>query len=146
MSEQEVKRHNIPRFELPDHLLEAETVAVIYDEVEGQTFLAEYGLIEAAFDDPVLLADRDHRRAVVGYLNDDSISPLPFRRLGQRQPENASRVFQRLLKKPTFSWERDGESLIRRRKGSFFDKPVLPSVTPAGRAVLELQWAGTHSG
>jgi hypothetical protein len=146
MSEQEVKRHNIPRFELPDHLPEAETVALIYDEVEGLTFLAEFGLVEAVFDDPALLADRDHRRAVLGYLNDDSVSPLPFRRLGQRHPEKASRVFQRLLKKPTFSWDRDGESLMRRRKAWFFDKPVLPSVTPVSQAVLELHRAGMHSG
>ena len=146
MSERDVKRYNIPRIELPDHLLKAETVALIYDEAEGLKFLAEFGLVEAVFDDPELLADRDHQRAVLGYLNDDSVSPLPFRRLGRRHPEKASRVFQRLLKKPTFSWEQDGESLMRRRKASFFAKPVLPCVAPASQAVLELHRTGKFSG
>jgi hypothetical protein len=129
--------HNVPTFELPDRLLQAETVAVIYDELEGLTFLGEFGLVEAVFDDPGLLADRDHRRAVLGYLSDDTVSPLPFRRLAQRNTETASRVFQRLLKKPTFSWERDGEHLLRRRKPGFFDRPALPRVTPASAALIE---------
>lgn len=133
---------NAPRLELPDHLFEAGTVGLIYDEAEGLNFLAEFGLVEEAFDDPRLLADRDHRQAVLGYLNADSISPLPFRRLAQRDPEKASRVFQRLLKKPTFSWDRDGEALLRRRKAPFFNRPTLPSVAPAGRAVLEVSATG----
>ncbi len=113
-------------------------MGLIYDEVEGLTFLAEFALVEAVFGDPRLLADRDHRSAVVGYLNDDSVSPLPFRRLAQRDLAKASEVFRRLLKKPSFCWERDGEPLMRRRKASFFGKPVLPRVTPAGRATMEL--------
>ncbi len=131
-------RRDVPRFELPDSLLEAETVGLIYDEVEGLTFLAEFGLVEAVFDDPGLLADRDHRRAVVGYLKDGSVSPLAFRRLAGRDPAKASQLFRRLLKKPTFCWERDGEPLLRRPKASFFDKPAMPHVTPASRAMLEL--------
>lgn len=111
---------------------------MIYDEEEGLTFLAEFGLVEEVFEDPRLLASREHRSVVVGYLNDDSVSPLPFRRLAQRDPAKASEVFRRLLKKPSFCWERDGEQLMRRRKASFLTRPVLPHVTPAGRAALEV--------
>ena len=32
--------------------------------------------------------------------------------------------------KATFSWQRDGESLMRRRKAAFFAEPALPRVTP----------------
>ena len=122
--------YDFRRVDLPRHLLEAETVGVIYDEVEGLTFLVEFGLVEAVFEDPGLLADRQHRRAVLGYLNDESVSPLAFRRLARRNNENASRVFQRLLNKLTFSWQRDGEAMMRRRKAAFFARPVLPRVTP----------------
>ncbi len=135
----EGSRPDAPRFDLPQRLLEAESVGLIYDEVEGLTFLAGFRRVEEAFEDPRLLADRDHRRAVVGYLNDDTVSPLPFRRLAQRDQAKASEVFRRLLKKPGFSWERDGEALLRRRKASFFVKPALPHVTPAGRAMLEVR-------
>lgn len=134
-----------PRLELPEHLLEAETVGLIHDEEEGLTFLAEFGRVEEVFEDPRLLADRDHRWAVLGYLNDDSVSPLPFRRLAQRDPAKASEVFRRLLKKPNFCWERDGEQLMRRRKASFFARPVLPRVSPAGRAMLEV-WGSSGPG
>ncbi len=133
----EGSRPDVPVFELPERLFEAETVAVIYDEAEGLTFLAEFGRLEEVFEDPSLLANRDHRGAVMGYLNDDSVSPLPFRRLAQRDPAKASEVFRRLLKSSQFCWERDGEQLMRRRKASFFVRPVLPHVTPASRAVLE---------
>jgi hypothetical protein len=124
-------------FDLPQSLCDTETVGVVYDEDEGLTFLAEFAMVQEVFEDPRLLADRDHRRAVVGYLNDDSVSPLPFRRLARRDPVKASEVFRRLLKKPNFSWERDGEQLMRHRKPSFFARPTLPHVTPAGRAMLE---------
>jgi hypothetical protein len=132
-----------PRFDLPEGLCDAETVGVVYDEEEGLTFLAEFGLVQEVFEDPRLLADRDHRRAVVGYLNDVSVSPLPFRRLARRDRAKASEVFCRLLKRPDFSWERDGEQLMRHRKPSFFARPALPHVTPAGRAMLEARDAQT---
>lgn len=134
----EGSRRDAPRLELPEHLLEAETVGLIHDQEEGLTFLAGFGLVEEVFEDLRLLADRDHRRAVVGYLNDDSVSPLPFRRLAQRDPAKASEVFRRLLKKSNFCWEQDGEQLMRRRKASFFARPVVPRVTPAGQAMLEV--------
>jgi hypothetical protein len=127
-----------PRFELPDDLLEAATVGLIYDEVEGLTFLAEFALVEAVFADPRLLADREHRSVVLGYLHEGSVSPLPFRRLAQRDAAKASEVFRRLLKKPSFCWERDGEPLMRRRKAAFFARPVLPRVIPASRAMTTL--------
>lgn len=133
----EGSRPDAPRFECPESLAAAGTVGMIYDQVEGLMLLPEFGLVEEAFDDPRLLADRDHRRAVAGYLKDASISAVPFRRLARRDPANASALFQRLLKKPDFSWEQDGEDLLRRRKAPHFAKKPLPRVIPASRATLE---------
>ena len=67
---------------------------------------------------------------VRAYLEESSISPRLLRRLAERDPQAASRVFQRVLKQPHFSWERDGEALLRRYKARYFERPVLPSVTP----------------
>jgi len=50
---------------------------------------------------------------VLGYLKADSISALPFRRLAGADTARASQLFQHLLKEPGFSWERDGEALLR---------------------------------
>jgi hypothetical protein len=103
------------RLDLNPDLLDAQTVAVIYDEVEGMNLYAEFGLVEAVFADPALCRTR-FKRQVLEYLDDDSVSPLPFRRLAERDPDKASTVFAKLLRRPGFDWRRDGEALMRQRK------------------------------
>ena len=116
-------------FQLEPDLTAAETVAVIYDEVDGLNFFSGFGEIADVFANPALAAGREHRQAVLEYLKEPSISPLPFRRLAERDAGRASQVFQRVLKQRDFSWERDGEALLRRYKRSYFEQPVLPSLT-----------------
>lgn len=124
-----------PQWDLPAPLREADTVAVIYDETDGLNFCADFGLVEGAFADPERNADSEHGRAVLGYLDDDSISPLPFRRLAQRHPTGASRLFQKLLLRPGFSWEHDGEALLREHKPAYFTTPVFPSTISLSEAL-----------
>jgi hypothetical protein len=115
----------------------AATVAVVYDEVEGLNFYKDYGLVDAAFANPELAKDREHRQAVLGYLTDPSVSPLPLRRLAARDPTRASRPFATTLKRPGFSWERDGEALLRRHEPDRDERAVLPSVIPVSDALLD---------
>src|SRR5205823_13589915 len=75
-------------------------------------------------------AGSEHRRAVLGYLGADSISALPFRRLARADTARASQLFQHLLEKPGFSWERDGEALLRKHKPWCFGAEPQPPVTP----------------
>ncbi len=119
-----------PDFTADSDLVESDTVGVIYDEVEGLNFYAEFGLVEAVFADPALLRRRLYRQRLLDYLDDDSVSPLPFRRLADRDPERASVVFQKLLRRPGFDWRTDGENLLRERKAEFFDRPPRPSISP----------------
>jgi hypothetical protein len=116
--------------DLPEDLTGAADVAVIYDEDEGLTYLADFGLVEAAFDNPALASQRAHRQAVLGYLKDDSVSTLPFRRLAERDTDKASQLFQRLLKKPSFSWGRDGDALLRTHKARHCEREPCPSILP----------------
>lgn len=116
--------------ELPQELVDADDVAVIYDEDDGLTYLADFGLVEAAFDDPALAANRRYRQAVLEYLKDDSVSTLPFRRLAGRDTDKASQLFQRLLKRPNFSWCRDSDALLRKHKPDCFEREPQPSITP----------------
>jgi hypothetical protein len=46
-------------------------------------------------------------------------------------------VFRRVLRRPGFSWQRDGEALLRQYKASWFERPVLPSVTPISQALSD---------
>jgi hypothetical protein len=119
-----------PGFNLEPELAESDTVGVIYDEVEGLNFYAEFGLVEAVFADPALLRRRLYKQRLLDYLDDDSVSPLPFRRLANRDPDRASVPFQKLLRRPGFDWRTDGENLLREHKAEFYDRPPRPSITP----------------
>jgi len=121
-----------PGIELPPELVDAETVAFIYDEDDGLDFLAEFGLVEQAFADPDLLRRRRYREQTLSYLHDDTVEPMVLRRLADRDPAKASEVFRRLLKRPRFDWARDGEKLLRSAKADYFARPRLPTVTPVG--------------
>jgi hypothetical protein len=119
-----------PGFTMDPDLVESDTVGVIYDEVEGLNFYAEFGLVEAVFADSALLRRRLYKQRLLDYLDDDSVSPVPFRRLADRDPERASVLFQKLLRRPGFDWRTDGETLLRERKAEFFDRPPQPSISP----------------
>ncbi len=124
--------------ELSEGLGEAETVGVIYDEVEGLNFYPDYGRLDALFADPVLADDRTYLAVLRGYLRDDSVSALPIRRLVERHRDGVDRVFRKLLRKPGFCWERDGEDLLRRRKKEFFDHAPTPGISVVGARLAEL--------
>jgi hypothetical protein len=64
------------------------------------------------------------------YLECPGIIPLPLRLLAERDPQRASRVFQQVLNRPRFSWERDGEQLLRRHKPEYYERPPLPTMIP----------------
>jgi hypothetical protein len=119
-----------PVVELPLDLVESETVALIYDEEDGLGFYAEFGLVEAAFADPDLVRRRRYREHVLSYLHDDSVEPMVLRRLADRDPDKASVLFRRLLKRPRFDWARDGEELLRTTKANYFAGAPRPRVSP----------------
>lgn len=123
---------------LSEDLLEDDTLAVIYDEVEGLTLYRDFGHLDALFADPTLAKDRSRLAQLRGYLDDDSISPLAFRRLAQRHPDGVDPVFRALLRKTGFSWSRDGEKLLRRHKKAFFDREPTPSISVIGKRLAEL--------
>ncbi|MFE9607248.1 hypothetical protein [Streptomyces sp. NPDC006012] len=130
---------------LPEELLAADTVAVICDEAEGICYYADFGRLDALFADPRLVRDRTCLAQLREYLNDDSVSPMVIRRLVQRHPGNADAVFRALLRKPAFTWERDGEELLCRRKKRHYGHEPSPSITPVGTRLAELLRAeGRH--
>jgi hypothetical protein len=117
------------RFDLPDEIAAADSVAIIYDEAEGLTFLVNFGAVEAAFDNPALARVPVYRQAVMSYLRDDTITALPFRRLAARDANRASLLFARMLNRPAFVWARDGEALLRRYKADSMSRDPQPSIT-----------------
>ena len=116
---------------------EADSVGIIYDDIDGLNLFADFRLVEETFAEPSLVEDPKHAEATLGYLENPDIIPLPLRRLIDRYPANADQVFQELLGVATFTWPREGELLLRELKPDYFARPPLPSVTPIGGDLLQ---------
>jgi hypothetical protein len=112
--------------DFPDDLLDAESVAIHFVPGEGMSFYPDYHLFEELFGNPALITRRRYQETLSDFLYDPDTSPEPLRQLAARDPAKASKVFARLLKHKGFSWETDGEALLRELKPSYFDGTLLP--------------------
>lgn len=86
---------SLPEFELPDKILASDEVGMLCDPVEGIFFLIDYGRFVDVFRSPDLhLGKEETEDLVMGYLESDSISDVPFRRMAERFAENFKRVVE----------------------------------------------------
>ena len=123
---------------LPLALLDAESVGLIFGEVEGLCFYKDYGLLDELFGSPSLARSRQYAEHLRGYLRDESVAPMAIRRLVERHPDAADQVFQVVLRKPDFRWTEDGEALLRKRKPEFFATDPQPSMAVVGQRLADL--------
>ncbi|GGW40993.1 hypothetical protein [Streptomyces xantholiticus] len=123
---------DLPFFELPRELAGSHTIGVIYDQIDGLNFYADYGMLRDLFADPVRASRGQHQDLLRTYLREGSIAPLPIRRLAAAHPETADAVFRKLLRKPGFTWSEHGEALLRRRKPWYYANEPRPGVSVIG--------------
>ncbi|MEU6325425.1 hypothetical protein [Streptomyces sp. NPDC047009] len=123
---------DLPFFELPPELAGSDTIGVIYDQVDGLNFYADYGMLRDLFADPALGGRRQYQDLLRTYLREESIGPLPIRRLAAAYPETVDTVFRKLLRKPGFTWCEHGEALLRRRKPWYYANESRPGVSVIG--------------
>ncbi|MFF9568526.1 hypothetical protein [Streptomyces sp. NPDC014685] len=133
---------DLPFFELPSELADSDTVGVLYDQVDGLNFYADYGMLRDLFADPDLAGRSRHQELLRTYLREESITPLPIRRLVAAHPEAADAVFRKLLRKPGFTWSEHGDALLRRRKPWYYESEPRPGVSVIGDRLSELLGAG----
>jgi hypothetical protein len=119
-----------PFFAIPESLKSLDTIGVIFDETDGLSLLPDFGMLEELFDRPALAADKRYADALLGYLDSESIYPGVLRRLALAHPDTADQVFQTVLKKPSFTWAKHGELLLRKHKPWYFRQDRYPNVTP----------------
>ena len=129
---------DVPAFELPSELADADTIGVIYDEIDGLNFYNEYGMLRELFADPALASDKRYADVLRGYLRAETIGPLPFRRLAVSHPQTVDAVFRKILRQPHFTWADYGEALLRRRKSWYFEHESRPNRTLIGARLSEL--------
>ncbi|MFG2680697.1 hypothetical protein [Streptomyces sp. NPDC048392] len=129
---------DLPFFTFPRELADSDTIGVIYDQVDGLNFYADYGMLRDLFADPARTGRRRHQDLLRTYLREESIAPLPIRRLAAAHPERADEVFRKLLRKPGFIWSEHGEALLRRRKPWYYESEPRPGVSVVGDRLSRL--------
>jgi hypothetical protein len=129
---------NMPAFEFPAEFAEADTVGVIYDEIDGLNYCNDYGMLRDLFADPALAADKRYSGVLRGFLESDTVAPLPIRRQAVAHPETADAVFRKVLRKPGFTWADHGEALLRRRKPWYYKHDPRPGVSVISARLEEL--------
>jgi hypothetical protein len=125
-------------FVMPEGFFEFETVGIIYDEVDGFVVVPEYGMLQAMFADPSLAADPVHANVLRAYLREDTIPPLPLRRMAAAYPDNVDAVFRRVLGNRTFTWDQNGMGLLRKRKPGYYEAEPTPGVAVLSDRVMAL--------
>ena len=129
---------DVPAFEFPPELADADSVGVIYDETDGLNFYNDYGMLRELFGDPALARDKRYADVLRGYLRAETIGPLPLRRLAAGHPRTVDAVFRTILRQPHFTWAEHGEALLRRRKPWYYEHEPRPGMSVIGARLSEL--------
>ncbi|HEX6449349.1 MAG TPA: hypothetical protein VF060_07805 [Trebonia sp.] len=126
-------------FVMPPGFYEFETVGILYDETDGFVVVPEYGALRELFADPSLAGDKSRAEVLRAYLREDAIPPLPLRRIAAAYPaEQVDAVYRRVLGNRNFTWEANGDALLRKRKPGYYADEPTPGVAVLSDRVLEL--------
>jgi hypothetical protein len=119
-----------PEMSFPKGLLKSKDVGIVFDELSGQHYLVNYGIILNIFQNPDESKIERYREDILTYLKDQTISPHVLRRLLFKYPQNAAFVIRKILDRPEFSLEKDFDSLMDEFKPSFRGKRIYPYILP----------------
>jgi hypothetical protein len=117
---------DVPAFQLPPELADADTIGVIYDEADGLSFYNQYGMLREPFADPAIAADKRYGDVLRGYLRAETIGLLPLRRLAAAHPQTVDAVFRKILRQPHFTWAEHGQALLRKRTPWYHEHEAPP--------------------
>jgi hypothetical protein len=127
----------VPNIKLDD-LYGFDTVGIIFDEVDGLNFYPDYGMLRDLFTDPARASHKEYADVLRAYLREDTIAPLPLRRLAATYPENVDAVFRKVLRRRDFAWSEHGDALLRKRKPWYYEREPRPGVSVIGDRLSEL--------
>ena len=127
-----------PKMKLPKDLLNSKDVGIVFDEIGGQSFLVNYGLILSIFQNPDDLKIKRYEDDILTYLKDETISPLVLRRIFFRYPQNAEFIIRKVLNRPEFDLERDFDTLMDEFKPSFKGRRIYPQMMPMSERMIRV--------
>lgn len=120
-----------PHFDFLENLQDEPDIGIVYDKTEGMVFLLQYGRFRDIFLQPDFRKNKQYRQILQAYLDDPNISSLPFRRMSERYPQQATEVFKAFCKRKRFDLKKDLSALIRRHKPMEELTHLTPSTIPA---------------
>ena len=126
-----------PEMNFPIGLLQSRDVGIVFNELSGQHYLINYGIILNVFQSPDEVKIQRYKRDILTYLEDQTISPIVLRRLFFRFPQNTEFVIRKILDRPEFSLEKDFDSLMDEFKPSFKGKKIYPYILPMSHKLVE---------
>jgi hypothetical protein len=119
-----------PKMNFPKGLLNSKDVGIVFDELSGQQYLVNYGIILKVFQNPNEAKIQQYKRDILIYLKDQTISPYVLKRLFSKFPHNAEFIIRKILDRPEFNLEKDFDSLMDEYKPSFRGKRIYPYILP----------------
>jgi hypothetical protein len=119
-----------PEMNFPKGLLKSKDVGIVFDELSGQHYLINYGIILNVFQSPDEVKIQRYREDILTYLEDQTIPPSVLKRLLFRFSQNAEFIIRKILNRPEFSLEKDFDSLMDEFKPSFKGKRIYPYILP----------------
>ncbi len=129
--------YKAPRTNFPNGLLKSKDVGIVFDEMSGQHYLVNYGIMLNVFQSPDEAKIQRHKRDILTYLEDQTIPPDVLKRLFFRFPQNTEFIIRRVLNKPEFNLERDFDSLMDEFKPSFKGREIYPYILPMSHEFVE---------
>jgi hypothetical protein len=112
---------------VPSDVPDDETITILYDETDGFGLYWGFAELEDACSRPGS-AGRVTLNLLTEMLDDESVDPVVFRRLAERNPDGIDAVMRRALKRPRFTWATDGDALLRERKAWYYERGPRPGV------------------
>jgi len=127
------KTYRLPPVNFPETLLEQSGVGMLFDPAEGISFLEEYDSFIDIFSNPDthiggLIRKREVEDVIMGYLESDSISDMPFRKMAERFPDNFARVIEYVLNWEGFSVNMIDELMLHYKPQTFDKLPTYVAV------------------
>ena len=122
---------------LPEPVLTSQDAGMLCDPVEGISFLIDYRHFVDVFQYPDrYLGKVETEELVMGYLESNTISDIPFRRVAKKFPRNFSLVMAYYLDQEGFSSSQIDDLMMEFKPDSFHKLPGIVTILDAEMAKL----------
>lgn len=123
------KPYHSPTVDLPEPVLRSQDVGMLCDPIEGISFLIDYRRFIDVFQYPEqYLGKEETEELVLGYLESESISDVPFRRVAKKFPHNFNHIIAYYRDQKGFLSDHIEDLMMEFKPGSFDKLPGVVTV------------------